>query len=1527
MDEDVAETSFLRIDDANDDEVYPSPAKKSHRSMSNSSWDPALRYEDGKKPTKTPARYATALRNAVPVRTEKGAKGCAKIDQAGLFSFVTYGWVFEYLLQAFKGNLSDNAWTCSIFDGANANLARMELLWNEEITTNKNDPKLWKVVYRFMKTRLWFSCAIFTFCLVFGFIGPTCFVRGLVAFAEKPLNDNSDQIDYGFGIILAFSILAVEFARVLAYGATWAVSYRTGIRVRSAVLGLLFKKLINSKTTQNNKAAEIINLFANDGQRLFDAVTFMPLVLVGPFVLVGGIIYLLIVIGPWSLTGIFIFFFFDVVQYFLGMTMVRCRERAIKKTENRVTLMGEIVHHIRLIKMNAWEENFIDRVEKMRHDEKVDLRTAGYAQSLAIACGPVVPVVAALLTFLGVVLSGNDLMASDAFSAITVFFVMLFGIRMIPYGSRYLAEAVVALRRIGALLQTEKWDNSVAQCSNPDLAVVFKNANLNWASNLVIETGKRPVKQQETEPISIKRDQFTLQNINLSIKKRELVGICGGVGSGKSALLTSIIGHMHFEKGDLELGGSVAYVSQSAWIQNATFQENILFGLEMNENRYFKAIDASQLRRDLATMPAGEHTEIGERGATLSGGQKARVSFARALFANRDIYLLDDVLASVDKNVADRIFNHAILEYLKNKTILMVTRDVKRLEKCDRVIFLENGQIVGDDKHEILIKACDAYREFCEISKHNAPLVSAHDEYVEEKDDGTLIIHERSSTSTTSPTRSQSRSVVHKDHDSTKVVQDEEDLGLAAMSWNIYKGYVKAAGSFLVWAVLIFSFILNVVATLFATYWLSRWLKKGHGEELVHENGTEVLRGHTSMADSPDTSFYATVYAISLVILAVSGLFKAWMFVKVSLNAASRLHNNMFKALMHGCALFFDQNPTGRILNRFSKDMDEIDVKLPFSIEVFLQNMFTCIGYLLVIAWVFPHFLFAAVPLFGIFLLFVMCFRAGIRSLKRSENISRSPLFDHITASIEGISVIHSYGQTNRFLETLKQRLDANSGSMFMFQSAMRWLAVWLDLLVVAITFVVALCIVLLTGKVSPADAGMAITFAIQMSGIFQFAVRTQTEMEAKMTSVERVVYYAQNITKEGEWNTLKGTDVPSGWPSKGQIDFADVKLRYRPNMEMSLNGITFTIKAKEKIGIIGRTGSGKSSLANVLYRLYPVSWGQIYIDGVDITTIGLHTLRRSMAIIPQDPVLFAGSIRSNLDPAGVFTDEQIWISLEKTHMKRQVQRLEKGLESEVISGGENFSVGERQLLCMARALLMKCRIVVLDEATASLDANMDKLIHQCLRDCLADCTVLLIAHKLENIADCDRVLLMDDGRMIAFDEPSLLLKKTGVELKKVVEEDAPLPEETIRQALDSSIIIIENDGTQSLASGDTTATPRIDHEKAIEIEDVSNISVKSLELVKTPSRESPVMIEKEQSSQSDDPDVEIVEDEDEKRVVALDDEKKNSREDSPTSSTEDHVVVSEKDLEDEGEKEEKEEKEETRLLEKKKKGKKGRKH
>ncbi|VDK77147.1 unnamed protein product [Litomosoides sigmodontis] len=1362
--------------DSQYDEVYPGRILKGESTPGSAK----IRYMRGCREPKTFARYTSSLKNMIPLRPshKHDRSRASKVDESGLFSFITFSWIFPYLWAAFRGRLrQDQVWNCSIYDASSVNLARLEYLWKQELVQRPSTPSLFRVVCLFIKTRICVACFIFIFCLVFGFIGPVCFVKGLISFAEQPSLYNVYP-NLGYGILLAFAILIVETIRVLLYGAMWAVSYRTGIRVRGALLALLYKKLIGVRSLGTKTGAEIVNIFANDGQRLLDAVLFAPLVLVGPLVLIIGIIYLLIVIGPWSLLGILTFLVFDVAQIVLGKTLVRLRTTAIRKTEKRINLLGEIIRCIRLIKMNAWEESFTNAIKEMRRDEKIDLRKAGLAQSLTVVFGSIVPIVAAVFTFLGLILSGGNLLAGDAFSTLTVFFIMMFALRMIPYGSRYCAEAFTALKRIQELLLYPVYDQQIPFCQDANIAVQFKNATFLWdnrsqaneaTSSLEEASERSPVVANEQ---SSSDSAVALKNITLNVRKKELLGICGPVGSGKTALLNAIIGHLSAKDGSLNVSGQAAFVAQTPWILNQTVQNNILFGLPMNTSRYYKAITVCELTKDLETMLAGDQTEIGERGVTISGGQKARISLARALFANCRIYLLDDIFASLDRQVANRIFKRAVKEMLASRTVLMVTTDIQRLSECDRVCYMEGGQIKAVGTHDELLEKCEAYALYYERSIFSDEMKSKSETAEEQCDfgDDFVKVDRPDKAGEFVKVRAKMSDTFQTITPAVPTKPDEICCNILNILVLPHRQYMNAANGRWVWVVLLLAFVGNVGASIFSTAWLSQWLKYGHSQQIVNISG-ETRIELTSISDSEYTNYYATIYGLSVIVLLVSGLLKALVFVHVSLNAASQLHNRMFDSVMRGTVRFFDTTPTGRILNRFSKDMDEIDVKLPFTAEVFLQNSLTCVGFLIMIAWVFPSFLFPCTFLFCIFTVFMLCFRAGITSLKRFENVSRSPLFDHISASMEGIQTIHSLGQTDDFIETLKNKLDLNSGAMFMYQSAMRWLAVWLDLLVVAITFIVALFIVLLTGSIAPTDAGMALVFALQMSGIFQFAVRTQTELEAKMTSVERVTYYINHIESESDWENDRNNSLSSDRCVEGSIVFREVTLRYGPNLPLALDNVSFRIEPKEKIGIIGRTGSGKTSLYNALYRLYPLISGSIEIGGINITRIGLYRLRRTMAVIPQDPTLFVGTIRFNVDPNNEFTDDQIWMSLEKTYLKDVVSALDQKLDSPVTEGGRNMSVGERQLFCMARALLKQVRIVVLDEATGSLDNATDRCIQECLREAFADCTVMMIVHRLENVFDLDKILYMKEGKVLEYDTTTNLMKNENHPLRRLLDD------------------------------------------------------------------------------------------------------------------------------------------------------------
>ncbi|XP_038050343.1 multidrug resistance-associated protein 5-like isoform X2 [Patiria miniata] len=886
----------------------------------------------------------------------------------------------------------------------------------------------------------------------------------------------------------------------------------------------------------------------------------------------------------------------------------------------------------------------------------------------------------------------------------------------------------------------------------------------------------------------------TLRNISLVVPKSHLIGVCGAVGSGKSSLLSSVLDQMNLMDGTVALDGTFAYASQQAWIMNASVRDNILFGEPFSQEKYDRAIFSCCLQKDLEIMSDGDKTEIGERGVNVSGGQKQRISLARAYYSDRDIYLLDDPLSAVDAHVGKHIFTHCIRDALRGKTVLFVSHQLQYLRDCDYVVLMRDGAISEQGTHDQLIAANGEYARLIDTfhgrgdeeehaSVEEGPVSVSGVDIDTASEEGTDI----------DDMFEKSKEKPVKDTEEIVRLMDEEDRGSGRVAFATYRGFIRYAGGPCLAFINVLLMFLSMLTSISTSVWLSIWLQ----DSLKWNNQTEPILANMSAPsepvykpllyqssegdqydDAPDVSpdeddqltffvlVYIGIFLSSLVILGITCV----VFIVTIIRASTRIHDSLLRKIMRCPMSFFDTTPLGRILNRFSKDMDEVDLLLPTNLMRCLVFLSVLVLMQAIIAIVLPLYLIALAVVLVAGLAFYILFRKGYCEVKRYDNTSRSKLVSHISATMQGLVTIRAYGQERRFTSRFEELLDVNSHMLLMFTMAPRWVAVRMDVMAAVLVGMLALLVLLSKDTLlSTALAAMALYQSVAVSGgLLQEVVVSCTQTESSFISVERMLEYIEKTPSEAEAR-IQSTQPDESWPTSGDLKMQQVKMRYRPNLPLVLKGITCHIRPREKIGIVGRTGSGKSSLGVSLFRLVENAAGEILLDGVDIASLGLHDLRSKLSIIPQDPVLFAGTVRFNLDPLNQHSDDELWAALEKTYIKQTVSALEKQLEAPVIENGENFSVGERQLVCMARVLLRNSKVLLMDEATAAIDTETDSLIQQTIREAFKDCTMLIIAHRLNTVLDCDRIMVMDKGQIAEFGKPEVLLADPGSHLSAML--------------------------------------------------------------------------------------------------------------------------------------------------------------
>uniref|UniRef100_A0A8D3DU69 ABC-type glutathione-S-conjugate transporter n=1 Tax=Scophthalmus maximus TaxID=52904 RepID=A0A8D3DU69_SCOMX len=1106
--------------------------------------------------------------------------------------------------------------------------------------------------------------------------------------------------------------------------------FTVGMRVKTAVMGLVYRKslVINSAARRTCTVGEIVNLVSADTQKLMDFVVYFNAVWLAPIEIVLCLFFLWQHLGPSALAGIATVILIFPLNGFIAKKRSKLQVTIqMKFMDGRIRLMNEILNGIKILKFYAWEKAFLEQVLGYREKELEALKKSQILYSISIIS----------FAMFGVYVMLDDRNVLDAqkvFVSMALINILKTPLSQLPFAISTSMQAMVSLRRLGKYLCSEelKVDNvSKSPLNGED--VVIDNGTFSWSAD---------------GPPCLKR-------INIHVPRGSLVAVVGHVGSGKSSLLSAMLGETEKRSGRVVVKGSVAYVPQQAWIQNATVQDNVIFGREKLKTWYHRVLEACALLPDLDILPAGDATEIGEKGLNLSGGQKQRVSLARAVYRTADVYLLDDPLSAVDAHVGQHIFDKVIgpKGVLRDKTRILVTHGMSFLPQADLILVMVDGAITESGSYQELLSRHGAFADFIHTfasTERKESAIQRGEETLSARNGFFITLTFGSSTFSRGDTNNSNLQNMEPMSEADQE-QVPEDLGkltvvdkarTGRVKLEMYKKYFKTI-SLAIIIPIVFLYAFQQGASLTYNYWLSMWAD----DPVV--NGTQLdtdlkLTVFGALGFAQGIAIFGTTVAISL----------------CGIIASRHLHMDLLNNVLHSPMSFFECTPSGNLLNRFAKEIDAIDCMVPDGLKMMLSYVFKLMEVCIIVMMATPFAAVIILPLAFLYAFVQSFYVATSCQLRRLEAVSRSPIYTHFNETVQGAGVIRAFGEQSRFILQANKRVDCNQTSYFPRFVATRWLAVNLEFVGNVVVLAAAILSVIGKNTLSPGIVGLAVSHSLQVTGILSWIVRSWTDVENNIVSVERVSEYGETA-KEASWS-IEGSSLPLAWPQRGTIEFQDYGLQYRKGLELALKGITLHIHEKEKVGIVGRTGAGKSSLALGIFRILEAAKGKIFVDGINIEDIGLHDLRSRITIIPQDPVLFSGSLRMNLDPFDTYTDEEVWSSLELAHLKNFVSNLPDKLNHECSEGGENLSLGQRQLVCLARALLRKTKILVLDEATAAVDLETDTLIQSTIRTQFEDCTVLTIAHRLNTIMDYTRVIVMDRGHISEMDSPANLIAQRG---------------------------------------------------------------------------------------------------------------------------------------------------------------------
>uniref|UniRef100_A0AAY5ES54 ATP-binding cassette, sub-family C (CFTR/MRP), member 9 n=1 Tax=Electrophorus electricus TaxID=8005 RepID=A0AAY5ES54_ELEEL len=1227
-------------------------------------------------------------------------------------------------------------------------------------------PSIWRSMYRAFGRPILLSSTFRYMADLLGFAGPLC-IFGIV----KHL-DNKTEEDLHFGVYFMSSMELLQNTYVLAVllflalvlqrtflQASYYVTIETGINLRGALLAMIYNKILRLSTSNMSMGemtlGQINNLVAIETNQLMWFLFLCPNLWAMPVQIIMGVILLHYLLGYSALIGASVIVLLAPFQYLIATKLADTQKSTLDYSTDRLKKTTEILKGIKLLKLYAWENIFCDSVLETRGKELTSLRTFAFYTSMSIFMNAAIPIAAVLATFVThAYFSEFRLRPAEAFASLALFHILVTPLFLLSTVVRFAVKAVVSVQKLGEFLQSEE---------------IGEDSWRNGDMSVSLDSCKKHTVTWKTDLLLLAAGQLTM--------------IVGQVGCGKSSLLLAMLGEMQTLSGKVYwsnptlLNGtllnmnmnvknnrySVAYATQKSWLLNATVEDNITFGSPFNKQRYKAVIDACSLQPDIDLLPFGDQTEIGERGINLSGGQRQRICVARALYQNTNIVFLDDPFSALDIHLSDHLMQEGILKFLQDdkRTVVLVTHKLQYLIHADWIIAMKDGSVLREGTLK------DIQTHDVELYEHWKTLMNRQDQELEkdtEIESQTTL--ERKTLRRAFYSREAKTHIDDEDEEEQEEEDEEDSLSTTTsrrskIPWKVCWRYLSSGGFLLVFVVVTSKLAKHSVMVAI-DYWLAAWTSSNFNtmehKPIINSDWNcssflRLFRDHFACSYVP---VFIILCAAGIVLCLITSLTVEFL----GLTAASNLHHNLLNKIIHAPLRFFDITPLGQILNRFSADTNIIDQHIPSTLESLTRSTLLCLSAIGVVAFVTPASLIALVPLAVAFYFIQKYFRVASRDLQDLDDSTQLPLLCHFSETAEGLTTIRAFRHEARFKQRMLELTDTNNTAYLFLSAANRWLEVRTDYLgaVIVLTAAVAAIWMSFYGLQSGL-VGLGLTYALTVTNYLNWVVRNLADLEVQMAAVKKVDSFLSTESENYE-GSLDVSQVPEDWPQHGEIKIQDLCVRYDPMLKPVLKHVNAFINPGQKVGICGRTGSGKSSLSLAFFNMVDVFHGKIIIDGIDICKLPLQTLRSRLSIILQDPVLFSGSIRFNLDPERTCTDDRLWEALEIAQLKNMVRSLPGGLDAVVTEGGENFSVGQRQLFCLARAFVRKSSILIMDEATASIDMATENILQKVVMTAFADRTVVTIAHRVHTILTADLVIVMKRGNILEYGTPQTLMEQ-----------------------------------------------------------------------------------------------------------------------------------------------------------------------